>query len=226
MCKDKKSILIDNEPFYYEKVELFYGRHKMDLEIAKENLELFTSIIEKNKITYGIFFGTLLGAIREKNFIKHDEDTDIYLLYEEREKFLRLLIVFKQQGLELVRCEGDMLSLMRKNEYIDLYFFEQKFKFGFIKLRVFTNEYEYAAKNLEYPIKQLFLGMKISMPANPEQVVRKIYGKNWRIPISNKPSEPNTIYKRISKMSVVLKKLPFSDKLEWVVKKLLRRFGF
>src|ERR1035437_6568059 len=108
---EKKWILIDNERFYYREVELFYGQHTMDLEIARENLELFESIIKKAKITYGIFFGTLLGAIREKNFIKHDEDTDIYLLHEQRERFLRLILEFKHAGFELVRCEGDMLSL-------------------------------------------------------------------------------------------------------------------
>jgi phosphorylcholine metabolism protein LicD len=222
---EKKWILIDNERFYYEEVKLVHGRKKMDLEIARENLKIFVSVIEKTEIIYGIFFGTLLGAIREKNFIAHDDDTDIYILSEEREKFLKLLFQFEIQGLKLVRIESDMISLMRKDEYIDIYFFKLKYKFGIWKVRVFTNEYEYAAGNLENPIKQYFLGINIAMPNNPQKVIKKIYGKNWRIPIKNAPSKPNTIYKKISNITPRLKKMPFYRLMESVTKKILKILG-
>ena len=225
MNVDHKWILIDDERFYYEETELFHGRKIMDPKTSKENLQIFNSIMGKAQITYGLFFGTLLGAIREKNFIEHDEDIDIYLLDEEKEIFLRLLILFKKEGLNLVRLQGDMLSLMRNNEYIDIYFFKFKLKFGFIKLRVFSNEYEYAAKNLENPIKHLFLGINISIPNDPETVIKKIYGKNWRMPLKSMHSEPNTFYNRISKMSTGLKKIPAYEKLELVIKNLLKKFG-
>jgi len=225
MSMNQKWILIDNEKFYYEEVELFHGRKIMDPKISLENLRIFNNIMEKSQVLYGLFFGSLLGAIREKNFIEHDEDIDIYLLNEEREKFLRLLVLFKNEGLNLVRSEGDMLSLMRNNEYIDIYFFKPKLKFGFIKLRVFSNEYEYAAENLENPIKYIFLGINISIPNNPKTVIEKIYGKNWRTPLKSKHSEPNTIYNSISKMSTKLKTLPFYGKLELNTKNLLKRLG-
>jgi hypothetical protein len=223
--KDHKFILIDNERFYYDEVELFHGRKKIDLNIAKENLFLFQSIMDRNNLTWGIFFGTLLGAVRERNFIEHDEDIDIYLLYEERDAFLRLLILFKSYGFDLVRYDGEILSLMRKNEYIDLYFFKRKLKLGFIKVRVFCNEYEYIAINLENPVRQSFLGLNISMPDNPESVVREIYGKNWKIPLINKHSEPNTVYKKISNSSILIKNLPFASRLEKVVKIILEKLG-
>ncbi len=225
MKKELNWIEIDNERFYYKEIDLFYGRKVIDIDISKENLEIFQSIIEKSKITYGLICGTLLGAIRDKNFIKHDEDTDIYLLYEEREKFLRLLVQFQQKGFDLVRVEGDLLSLMRKNEYIDCYFFERKLKFGLIKLRVISNLLELPANNLENPIKKLFLGISISMPDNPEYIVRKLYGRNWRIPLKNAPAKANTFYSKISKLSTRLGGLPFYGKLKLGAKRVLARFG-
>ncbi len=225
MQKEQNWIEIDNERFYFKEVDLFPGRKVIDIDISKENLEIFHSIIERSKITYGIIFGTLLGAIREKNFIKYDEDTDIYLLYEEREKFLRLLVQFQQKGFDLVRSQGDILSLMRKNEYIDFYFYKRKLRFGLFKRRVFSNKLELPANNLENPIKKLFLGINISMPDNPEYILHKLYGRNWKIPLRNKIAEPNTFYSKISKMSTRLRGLPFYGKLELGAKSVLARLG-
>ena len=225
MNDEQKWIVIGNERFFYEKEILFHGRKKIDRVISKENLQIFHSVIEPSEITYGLFFGTLLGAVREKNFIEHDEDIDIYVLDEEREKFLRLLGTFKKKGLDVVRYEYDMISLMRNNEYIDIYFLKQKLKYGIFKVRVFNNEYEYAAKNLENPVKQLFLGMNIFMPQDPEKVIKKIYGKDWRIPLINRPSQPNTVYSKFSKMSTLIKRLPFGEKIERITKQLLKKAG-
>jgi lipopolysaccharide cholinephosphotransferase len=226
MSIDYKWIIIDEERFYYEEANLFHGRKKMDLDIARENLSLFQSIIEKSSVKYGLIFGTLLGAVREQNFIKHDEDIDIYVLLEERDQFLRLLFKFKDLGLQLVRIQSDMLSLMRQNEYIDVYFFRVKYKLGIWKRRVFTNEYEYAAEHFEKPIKQMFLGMNIYIPKNSQKLVRKIYGKNWRIPIADSPSRANTIYKRISRLGSIAKRMPFYNTIETITKKLLEKLGF
>jgi len=38
-----------------------------------------------------------------------------------------------------------------------------------------------------------FLDINIPIPSNPQRVLKKLYGKNWRIPIVNKFAEPNTL---------------------------------
>ncbi len=224
MNTDKKSILVNNEKYYYEEIKLVQGGKKLDLEIARENLQLYCSVLQQSGIRYGLFYGTLLGAIREKNFIVHDEDTDVYILSEDQDKFFNLLFEFRKQGLHLVRLTTDLVSLMRKNEYIDTYIFRPKYKFGIYKVRG-QNHCEYPAKNLENPVKQLFLGIDLFVPDDSERVLQIIYGKNWRIPISDYHAPTNTIYIKISKFSNKLRKLPFYRALKPLIKNLLKTLG-
>lgn len=223
---DQKFILIDGKPYYYNEVKLYHGRRVMNLSIARENLRIFYSIIDPTNLTYGLFNGTLLGAIRENDLIKYDEDTDVYLLDEERDKFFRLLDVFKKHGFELVRWEDDgLLSLMRKDEYIDVYFFRKRKKLGLINLRVLNNEFEYPAKNLENPVRREFLGMNFPVPGKPEKIVRKIYGSDWRIPRIHKHSAPNTFYNTLSRVEGKLSVIPFRRKTEMAIKFMLKKLG-
>lgn len=61
---------------------------KNALSILKE----FHNCLEENNYFYTLAFGSMLGAVREKGFIKHDPDIDVYMWIEDRdEKFLSIL---------------------------------------------------------------------------------------------------------------------------------------
>lgn len=51
--------------------------------LLKALLDITHIELTKNKIKYWIDGGTLLGAIREGNLIKHDDDVDIGILYKD-----------------------------------------------------------------------------------------------------------------------------------------------
>lgn len=221
----EKFILIGNKKYFFNEITLITGSKKMDFEIAKENLQIFCHIIEQTDIKYGLFWGTLLGAIRERNFILHDYDTDIFILHEEKEKFLKLLFQFQKEGLELIRVENDLISLMRKNEYIDIYIFKSKKKFGIVRLRVFGNQFEIAPEYLESPKRYMFLGLNVYIPNNPEKLLRKMYGRNWKIPIKNRQASPNTIYKRLSSLTPIFKKFRSYGAVEKVTKSYLKKWS-
>jgi len=129
----EKYILIDNKKFFYDELELYHGRKRINREIAFENLKIFNNHVKDTNIKYGLIFGTLLGAIRENNFIEHDEDTDIYILSENKSEFIKLLPILKEKGMQLARINDTMLSLIRNNEYIDVYFFKKKILFPLLQ---------------------------------------------------------------------------------------------
>jgi hypothetical protein len=162
----------------------------------------------------------LLGAVREGNFIVHDEDTDIYVFEEEKIKVKALLPAFRKAGLELVRFEPYMISLMRKDEYIDLYFFQEiKHPLG-KRMRKNHYQWEFDAEPLENPERFEFLGMSFPVPANPEYMLEVIYGKSWRTPIKDFNAPKNTLIGRVSNLAPVFKNFPFYNYIERLLKKL------
>ena len=58
-----------------------------ELEILKQ----YIKFCEKHKLTYFIYAGSLLGAIRHKGFIPWDDDIDVIMPRPDYEKFRALI---------------------------------------------------------------------------------------------------------------------------------------
>jgi hypothetical protein len=210
----EKEIQTSNGIFTYEPVELYLGKKYLDPVVSKNNLLDFKSVMDKHNLHYGLWFGTLLGAVREKDFIKHDEDTDIFVLDEDREKVLDALYDFEEVGLKVIRYEhhGEILSFMRDGDYIDIYFYKKS-----LNQRV-TVDNGIDGKYLETTEMIDFLGTQFPVPINPKEVVEILYGKNWHIPLEGaKPQNISTIHSiksallKIPVLSTIYKKLKGSE---------------
>lgn len=74
-------------------------------KICLNILKYIDEICRKNKISYFIGFGTLIGAIRHKGFIPWDDDIDVCMFREDYKKFIK--IMEKQNKYQLICPETD-----------------------------------------------------------------------------------------------------------------------
>lgn len=82
--------------YYYKYVPIFLGIKPIDKVIAKENLLLLKGILDKHNLKFLLSFGTLLGAVREHDFISHDEDIDLIMFKRDLPSFLSLLFELRK----------------------------------------------------------------------------------------------------------------------------------
>mgnify|MGYP006135500695 FL=1 len=142
-----------------------------------ELLDNTSRLLNDNNVTFWIDQGTLLGAIREGNFIKHDTDIDISIYKEEEDKLHKLLNnkgLLKKYGLTLIRIGGWCNSLKLINHTSN---------------KDSLNEYDYIdIYVLNYiPLLETiyFKGIDYNVPKDPELYLSLVYGKDWNIPNPN-----------------------------------------
>lgn len=178
-----KTIDINGVDFEYEEVALSYDTIlPMDRDIAKELLLKVKQISDGNSLKFYLTYGTLLGAVREHNFIEGDEDIDVYV--DNELKLMSLIPTLYQHDIKLCRViKGILYSFMYKNGcYIDFYILKP-YRFSIFGLWCFNVAgYATPKKILSGSQKILFLGANFDCPKNPEAALQFWYGKTWRIP--------------------------------------------
>lgn len=166
---------------YTYKLQIVYeGVKRIDKVIAKENLLLFREIATRNNLFFGLAYGTLLGAIREHDFISHDEDIDLYIFKKDLELFKSMLWELRENGFELIRYDRreGLLSIMRKGEYIDFYIFSKLCE-GFYE----TLGSPMPAPYLEDVKLYEFQGQQFYAAHHAEECMAFLYGSTWKTPI-------------------------------------------
>lgn len=185
----------------YKDFEFEYNYEALDEtalpELKKDDALAFLTKVQQcaknNGIDIYLAFGTLLGAVRDKDFIKGDKDADTYV--KDEEAFFRILPYLKENGIELVRYIKniefsfrdknhpglflDVFVMKRANSLWGLYCYELG---GFVIPK----------KYLKYDGDIDFLGYTFKTPLNPVRLLKFWYGDTWNIPISK--SEKKYIY--------------------------------
>ena len=199
----------------------YYPRHLsidddnpcLDILIVIENLKIFKKIADKYKLPVILIYGTLLGAIRENSFIKHDTDTDLVIDIKYENKLLEMIPELEKEGLLFIRYykytilnKGSIIySFMRNEMWIDVYLMQN-----------YLNSY--VIDGSKYPKEHFsrfdllsFYEQKYLIPYNSEKLLALIYGNDWRIPKSNfHPPQNTIIFLKIFRiLSRLFSKLPF-----------------
>ena len=166
----------------------------------------FDEIMIKNGIHYSVYAGTLLGAIREKGFIKHDFDIDTVMFSRDYDPRVRILL--ENAGFKLIRTFlADEGRLAREETYmkygigIDIFYvYSDKYyptylcEFQAIDGNNFQdtmNKYGYVnVRRFEYPIsynvkRAPFEDITINILENSESWLSARYGDDYMVPNPN-----------------------------------------
>lgn len=162
----------------------------MNKKIALSNLLEITDSLRKYNVTHWITDGTLLGYYREGDFITHDTDTDIGVMYSTFSKSALDSILSK--GFKLVHIFGEPnnsleLAFTKSGVKTDIFFFYEKgdklYHSAFTDLshRGYTRiDYSYN----KFGVSEVdFLGYKFYAPDNIIDFIVTKYGENWKTPI-------------------------------------------
>lgn len=201
----------------YFSIECGYGKNKKN---AVKLLEKTIEILKEFKIDYFAISGTLLGIIRHNDIIPWDDDIDLLVdieiknkIYDIHNKYCNELH-FINYGNMLKICYIDKDFPIMNNEYLkDASVGEiKRYNYPFVDLFVMEKKDEHLCffeKSWEirnfYPAKEvMFLDMKICIPHNPEFFLNENYGLSWNnILISNKFCHKyERIYKKMYKISI------------------------
>lgn len=173
------SIKTSKGKYKYKFVPLFAGVKRINKDIAARNLIDFKAIMDSHGIVFCLAYGTLLGAVREKDFIAHDEDIDLIITGEYSQKLFDALCDFRKSGFEVCRYDRrGVISFMREGEYIDIYIFNPyQSKLLRCGREIIPAKYFKDITPLE------FKGIMYNAPTDYAEFLTYYYGDNWGTPI-------------------------------------------
>lgn len=179
-----------------------------------EALILFNDCLNKHNIRYSLAFGTLLGAIREHDFIPYDDDIDVAMWINDYRP--ELIDYLKQDGFSLKHTfsvdndnYGKEISFDYKGVQVDIFFFYKSednsvYCCDFINRPGCANRKESIKKYGGLLPRKLYLplgdnvtttnfkGIDVSIPTNFEEILSFRYGEDYMTP---KPGwKPTTDY--------------------------------
>lgn len=163
----------------YKPYPLYTGIAHIDKEIEAENLLIVKQILDGNKIPFIFVAGTCLGAMREHDFIDHDDDIDLALFKKDMPAVTDLLVDFIKEGFTVARYDRRcIISIIRKGQFVDFAFFEDYDEKcyscdGWLMPKEFIDKTKYIE----------FLGDQYLVPEDHDGYLVYSYGLNWRTPV-------------------------------------------
>ena len=215
-------------PFYnrYHK-QLERNRNQMFRKNGLRVIKNFDECLTNNGYKYSLVFGSMLGAIREHGFIKHDLDMDVVMWSEDySESLLECLNKYGFRRIKTFTVNNG--SLGREETYekdgvgIDIFYIYPAIDTNFpycCTFLIYKDAVSYEdsmkkygrilARRIQLPwIKELkrvkFENLLLPVLVNSEDLLERVYGKNYMIPDPKWKPQRNNDYASVweDKMAV------------------------
>jgi len=159
-----------------------------------EILKLAIKILNLFHLKWWVTAGTLLGVVREKDFIVSDSDIDLGIPAQYLILWDYLIKAFKEEGFTLehewqTKEQKISLAFKKDGEKIDIFFFFDKGRYsyhyvfgaskkhGWEKPDIVANVF---AKKLFGKLKEVaFKDISVFVPSDPLLYLKTRYGDNW-----------------------------------------------
>lgn len=163
---------------------------------ALEALSKFDECMKENNYFYTLAFGSILGAIREKGFIKHDLDIDVYMWIEDfNSNIIKELKKYGFTWYSNYLVDNGKLgredTFEYKGAHIDIFYIYPKmdkypYCCDFVQDKNLKKN-KRLPRRIEFPIikeRKLvdFENLKLYVPSNAEEICQFRYGPNFMIP--------------------------------------------
>lgn len=186
-----------------KKINEFYNRKGEVLRTIGDEiiLNMFNIIHIKHRKNIWLDYGTLLGAIREKDYIKHDCDIDLSMFADDFTD--EIILSLEEAGFKIKRLfwRENLIDKTRKITEItftykgldvDIFFSfknnQKKIIYSYLEANATESQLNrYAVLKEEYDFKGVepytFRNINVLIPSNPTQYLSQVYGSNFMTPI-------------------------------------------
>jgi len=177
----------------------------LDRSLAWSNLCDACAALDSIKVPYWLTDGTLLGFIRNGDFIAHDNDIDLGVHIKNYSP--DIIKAFKKIGFKMKHqygCNergGKEYTFKRDGIKVDIFFFYDEenttwhgawlYESGFLHSRWFRKSGLSKPSLIRYGYKNFALstmeirGKTFSIPENPIHYLEQKYGKDWSTPVKD-----------------------------------------
>lgn len=135
-------------------------------------------ILKRHDIKVIIYFGTLLGYVRENNFIEGDDDIDVLVTKEQLQTIYNII---RSEKISINIHTSHFMQLKTPHGLFDFYVYEiRDDNTIYLKWERYTLDYDEVFPNKE----KKFFEYKVMVPKNSVKFLEHRYGKEkWKTPI-------------------------------------------
>ena len=200
-----------NEGQMADAVKWSPAKHKEFHDAKKDLLKELTSCLTGCK--WWIDYGTLLGAVRDGDFIKADNDTDIGIsakninkeLFDKINENPKLKVdgsgdydKWYKTVVKFLDDEGKQVSINGKAIFCDIYVYYPLEDFHVMSDS--DKYYRIDNKYIDKLVNVTIHGMKAPAPSKSKEYLEAVYGEDWGTPNKGKSQHYNMITQLMNKL--------------------------